>query len=63
MHRGSGEYDGMFVIEFDSASIEFVLTNGEGDWDSPDPSTNHKNYTIRSHGTYRVKSGKVSKLS
>lgn len=46
--------------------MEFVLTNGKNDWDTPNPyrDTNKpNNYRIDSPGVYRLKSGRVEKIS
>jgi hypothetical protein len=44
-------------------SMEFVMTNGESDWDSPGRYTDKpKNYTITGPGSYRLKSGKLELL-
>jgi hypothetical protein len=43
--------------------MEFVMTNGENDWDSPGRFADKpKNYQITSPGTYRLKSGKLEQL-
>ena len=46
--------------------LEFVINNGGSDWDKPNPYGSDKgpqNYVIDSPGTYRVKSGRVTRLS
>jgi hypothetical protein len=44
--------------------MEFVMTNGENDWDSPGRfAEKPKNYVITGPGTYRLKSGKLEQLS
>jgi len=49
-----------FVIEIPGRSVEFVLTNGKGEWDKPF-STNgkSKNYKIAERGQYFLQSGKI----
>lgn len=43
--------------------MEFVMTNGEDDWDSPGRYTDKpKNYAITGPGNYRLKSGKLDQL-
>jgi hypothetical protein len=44
-------------------SMEFVLTNGGHDWDMCDPFSNPCNYRIRTPGVYRLRNGKLDKLS
>jgi hypothetical protein len=40
--------------------MEFVMTNGENDWDSPGRYTDKpKNYQVTAPGTYKLKSGKL----
>jgi protein-tyrosine-phosphatase len=48
------------VVTVDEKKIEFVVNNGEGDWDTPDPyGGGQKNYKITAPGTYVLRSGKV----
>jgi hypothetical protein len=43
--------------------MEFVMTNGENDWDSPGRYTDKpKNYAITAPGNYKLKSGKLELL-
>lgn len=50
-------------IIIEGRKVEFVMTNGENDWDSPGRYTDKpKNYEINGPGTYRLKSGKIEKL-
>jgi hypothetical protein len=44
-------------------SMEFVLNNGSNDWDMCNPYSNPCNYRIRTPGVYRLKNGKLDKLS
>ena len=45
--------------------LEFVVTNGDKEWDQPNPygePGKPKNYVIEQPGTYRLKSGKLTRL-
>lgn len=56
--------NGVHSITVEGAAMEFVLTNGGNDWDTPNPFGNHgqpSNYVVKSPGSYRLKSGKVEK--
>jgi hypothetical protein len=48
--------DGLFSLRLDTQSLEFVFTNGSGEWDSPA----HGNYFIESPGSFSVCNGHVS---
>lgn len=50
-------------IKIEGKKLEFVMNNGENDWDSPGRYTDKpKNYEISSPGNFRLKSGKVEKV-
>lgn len=46
-----------------ASKLEFVMTNGENDWDSPGRfSDKPKNYAITAPGAYRLAKGKLERL-
>ena len=59
--EGQGELAGKRVVTVQGHSVEFVLTNGENDWDTP-YGGNPKNYKIKEPGIWRLKSGKLSRM-
>ena len=64
MQPGAVELAGSKVLQVRANCIEFVLNDGAGQWDTPDPygSNQNKNYTIDSPGEYRLQGGKLNKL-
>lgn len=64
MQSGSDDLAGYKVMQVRGNKIEFVLNDGSGQWDTPDPygAGQSKNYRIDTPGTYRLKDGRVSKL-
>ena len=64
MLPGTGELGNSRVLTVEAHHMEFVITNGSNDWDTPDPFGNggQQNYVIDGAGMYRLKSGKVIKL-
>lgn len=63
LQPGSGNFAGHQVAVLPTAErIEFVMNNGDGNWDTPEYGGNSKNYTIEGPGEYFLKSGKVQKL-
>lgn len=51
MQQGADGYPGAKSIVIQGSHVEFVVTNGDNQWDTPDPSgTGKKNYTIESPG-------------
>lgn len=65
MENGHDEFANSKVLQVRGTRLEFVLTNGDGQWDSPDPyNTNqaNKNYVIDAPGSYRLESGKLNKV-
>lgn len=56
--------DGTRVIAVSSNRLEFVLNDGNKDWDNGayGPDGNKHNYTIRSPGVYMLKNGRVEQL-
>ena len=66
MLPGTGELGHSRVLTIDNAHrLEFVINNGNNDWDTPDPygTGGQQNYVIEGPGVYRLKSGKVLRLS
>ncbi len=65
MQTGSGDLAGSKVLQVTGNRIDFVLNDGAGQWDTPDPygSSQNKNYTIDCPGQYRLQGGRLSKLS
>ncbi|CAK0787804.1 hypothetical protein CVIRNUC_011026 [Coccomyxa viridis] len=52
------------VIVLWGSRVEFVMTNAEGSWDTPDPySGGKRNYVIEAPGRYHLKSGRLQQLS
>jgi len=52
------------TVTFEGRSVEFVMNNGDNDWDSPGRfSDKPKNYEVLSPGSYRLKSGKLEKVA
>lgn len=59
----SGQDHNTKTISIEGRKMEFVMNNGENDWDSPGRYTDKpKNYEITSPGNYKLKSGKIEKL-
>jgi hypothetical protein len=53
----------MKTISIEGTKLEFVMNNGENDWDSPGRFTDKpKNYEITAPGDYRLKSGKLERV-
>ena len=66
MEDGQDEFANWKVLQVRGTRLEFVLTNGDGQWDTPDPyGTNqaNRNYVIDAPGSYRLLSGKLGKVS
>lgn len=65
MHFGSEDFAGCKVLQVRGHSIEFVLNDGAGQWDTPDPygSSQNRNYTVDSPGKYRLQGGRLNKLN
>ena len=66
MEDGQNEYASSKVLQVRGNRLEFVLTNGDGQWDTPDPyGTNqaNRNYVIDAPGSYLLQSGKLSNVS
>ena len=57
---GTGEFAGSKVVTVEGNNVEFVVTNGEGGWDTPNPAAG-PNYRIDGPGVYLLKSGSISK--
>lgn len=49
-----------YVISVDGQSMEFVVTNGEGNWDKP-VGEGKRNYVISKGGNYALKRGVLKK--
>lgn len=55
---------GVKTISIEGSRMEFVMNNGENDWDSPGRfSDKPRNYEISGPGSYRLKSGRLEKTS
>ncbi|KAI8473343.1 MAG: hypothetical protein J3K34DRAFT_519011 [Monoraphidium minutum] len=62
MSRGSE--NNQRIASIPGNAVEFVLTNGHGEWDSPGRYTDTpSNYFVRSPGTYKLKGGRLERLS
>jgi hypothetical protein len=59
--EGTGSLAGKRVVTVPSGSLEFVLTNGEGSWDTPGLGAGSKNYCISQPGVYVLRHGSVTK--
>lgn len=65
MEAGEGEHADTKVLQIRGNRLEFVLNNGGGQWDTPNPygaDQAHNNYVIDAPGTYRLQAGKLGKL-
>lgn len=64
MQSGSDDLAGAKVMQVRGHRLEFVLNDGAGQWDTPDPygSSQNKNYTISAPGRYRLQAGSLDKL-
>ncbi len=64
MQDGQGALAGKKVLRVDGNRVEFVVNDGSGDWDTPNPYGNSdvKNYRVDSPGVYVLKSGQLRKL-
>ncbi|KAK9805187.1 hypothetical protein WJX72_004677 [[Myrmecia] bisecta] len=63
MQEGREDLAGKKVLEVRGHRLEFVLNDGAGDWDTPDPSGGgRRNYVIDSPGRYRLKSGQLHRV-
>jgi len=62
---GRDNYAGKHVVTVRGHSLNFVVTNGNDGWDTPDPySGGHKNYyVVNEPGIWRLKGGKVGRLN
>lgn len=62
MQQGKEGFAGSKVLQIRGNHLEFVLNDGAGQWDTPDPygGSQTKNYTIETAGQYRLEAGKVS---
>jgi hypothetical protein len=53
----------MKTIAIEGTKLEFVMNNGENDWDSPGRYMDKpKNYEITAPGNYKLKSGKLERV-
>jgi hypothetical protein len=52
---------GQHTITVEGGALEFVLTDGNNDWDTPNPFGGQSNYVIKAPGSYKLKSGKLEK--
>ena len=64
MQPGKDKDVGYKVVQVRGNQLEFVLNDGAGQWDTPDPygSSQTKNYTISTPGTYKLEAGEISKV-
>lgn len=63
---GDGEHRGKKVATIPCRRLEFVMTNGVGKFDTPNPygeTDKPKNYVIDMPGMYELKSGKVHRVA
>ena len=62
MQAGKDDLRGFKVAQVRGNSLEFVLNDGSGQWDTPDPygGSQTKNYTISAPGMYRLEAGKIT---
>lgn len=66
MTDGQDEFADSKVLQVRGTRLEFVLTNGDGQWDSPNPYNTdgiNKNYVIDAPGRYTLNSGVLTKVS
>ena len=65
MESGSGNLAGHKVMQVRGTRLEFVLNDGSGQWDTPDPygAGQAKNYHINTPGTYKLKDGKLTSFN
>lgn len=65
MLPGTGDLRHSRVFTVQAKRLEFVISNGDHDWDTPDPygSGGQKNYVVEGPGTFRLKSGKLQRLA
>ncbi len=59
--EGSDGLAGKRVVTVPASSLEFVLTNGEGSWDTPGLGAGSKNYRISQPGVYVLRHGSVTR--
>ena len=64
MQPGTEEFAGSKVLKVRGNRLEFVLNDGAGQWDTPDPygSSQTKNYNISTPGRYRLEAGEISQI-
>ena len=64
MTQGKHDLAGSKCLQIRANCLEFVLNDGAGQWDTPDPygSSQTKNYVIDTPGKYRLKAGKISQV-
>ena len=63
MAHGSGQLQGSRTATIiTDERLEFLLNNGEDQWDSPNPNGDGSHYAIESPGVYYLKSGKLQRL-
>jgi len=58
---GTGALSGKRVVTVPAGRLEFVLTNGEGSWDTPGLGAGSKNYRISEPGTWVLRHGSLSR--
>ncbi|CAL5224838.1 g7592 [Coccomyxa viridis] len=64
LRRDERDPAGARTIVIPGKRLEFVMTNAEGGWDTPDPySGGKKNYVIEAPGRYHLKSGRLQQLA
>ena len=65
MQDGAGEFAGKKVFCQEGGRMEFVLTNGSGKFDTPNPygePGRPKNYVIEEAGTWELHAGQLRRL-
>lgn len=64
MKLARGEENNVRTVTINANSLEFVMTNNRGEWDSPGRySDSPSNYLIQSPGVYKLRSGRLERLS
>ena len=64
MQTGKGAFAASKVLQVRGTRLEFVLNDGAGQWDTPDPygSSQSKNYIISTPGKYRLEAGEIRQV-
>lgn len=64
MRPGKDKFAGSKMLQIRGNRVEFVLNDGAGQWDTPDPygGSQTKNYVINAPGEYRLAAGRITKV-